>query len=183
MAQGVVSGLAAALVGLPMVLAGCSGTYPNAVAHNRDLAEEADNGIPGRSDQQLTGRQQAAALKAMKGVSAGHTVVNRPALAPGGIRWSEIPLAVTWASGQDGVEMTITDTFEDPDEFQFELLTIENLPARLVIVEGTGDRVYEVRSVSVGRFPDEPRHVERAALLVSHFEARLRVLGGRKKID
>ena len=63
------------------------------------------------------------------------------------------------------------------------MLTIENLPARLVIVQGTGDRVYEVQSVWVGRFPDEPRHVERAALLVSHFEARLRVLGGRKRFN
>ena len=178
-AQGVVSGLAAALV----ALAACAGSYPNAVAHNRDLPEEADNGVPGRSDQQLTGRQQTAALKAMKGVSAGHTVVNRPAPAPRGVRWSEIPLAVAWASGQDGVEMTITDTFEIPDEYQFEFRTIENWPARLVIVQGKDDRVYEVQSVWVGRFPSQPQHVERAALLVSHFEARLRVLGGRKQIN
>ena len=168
---------------LVMDLGGCTGSYPKAVTHNRDLPEEADNGIPGRSDQQLTGRQQAASLKAMKGVSAGHTVVDRPAAAPLGVRWSEIPRAVGWACGQAGVEMTITDTFEDPDEYQFELRTIENWPAGLVIVQGTGDRVYEVESVWVGRFPDEPWQVERAALLVSHFEARLRVLGGRKQIN
>ncbi len=179
MAQGVAGVLAVVLV----ALAGCAGSYPNAVAHNRDLPEEADDGVPGHSNQQLTGSQQAAAVKAMKAVAAGHTVVNRPAPAPEGVRWSEIPRAVKWACGQNGVEMTITYTFEVPDEYRFELLTIENWPARLVIVQGTGDRVYEVQSVWVGRFPDEPWHVERAALLVSHFEARLRVLGGRKKID
>ncbi len=179
-ACGLMSGLG---VVLAMALAGCSASYPNAVTHNRVLAEEAGDGVPGRSDQQLTASQQAAVMKAMKAVAAGHTVVNRPAPAPGGVRWSEIPRAVGWACGQEGVEMTITDTFEDPDEYQFQFITIENWPARLVIVQGTGDRVYEVASVWVGRFPDEPWHVERAALLVSHFEARLRVLGGRKKIN
>ncbi len=178
-AQGVLSGLA---VILAMALAGCS-SYPDAVTHNRDLPEEADDGVPGRSNQQLTARQQTAVLKAMKAVAVGHTVVNRPAPAPRGVRWSEIPRAVKWACGQNGVEMTITDTFEDPNEYQFEFRTIENWPAELVIVQGTGDRVYEVESVWVGRFPDEPWQVERAALLVSHFEARLRVLGGRKQIN
>ena len=177
--QGVVGGLAAALV----ALAGCAGSYPNAVAHNRDLPEEADDGIPGRSNQQLTGGRQAASLKAMKAVAAGHTVVNPPGPAPRGVRWSEIPRAVGWASGQAGVEMTVTYTLELPDEYRFELLTIENWPGELVIVQGTGDRVYEVESVWLGRFPQEPWHVERAALLVSHFEARLLVLGARKQIN
>ena len=94
-----------------------------------------------------------------------------------------IPGGVKWAGGENGVEMTITDTFEDPNGYQFEFRTSENWPAELVIVQGTGDRVYEVESVRVGRFPDEPWQVERAALLVSHFEARLRVLGSRKKIN
>ncbi len=177
-AGGVFSGLA-----LVMVLAGCSAGYPDAVTHNRDMPEEADNGIPGRSNQQLTGPQQAASLKAMKAVAAGHTVVNPPAPAPRGVRWSEIPLAVKWACGQAGVEMTITYTLEVPDEYRFELLTIENWPGELVIVGGTGNRVYEVESVWVGRFPQEPWQVERAALLVSHFEARLLVLGARKQIN
>jgi hypothetical protein len=183
LAQGVFCGLVAALVVASLGLAGCSSSYPNAVAFNHDLAEEADNGVPGRSDQQLSGRQKSASLKAMKSVAAGHTVVNPPAPAPRGVRWSEIPRAVKWACGQAGVEMTITDTFADPDEYQFELLTIESCPAELVIVQGTGDRVYEVESVWVGRFPDQPQHVERAALLVSHFEAQLRVLGARKQVN
>ena len=183
MARAVISGPVVALVAVVVGLAGCSGSYPNAVAHNRDLAEEADNGVPGRSDQQLTGRQKSASLRAMKSVAAGHTVVNRPAAAPRGVRWSEIPRAVGWACGQAGVEMVVTNTFADPDEYQFELLTIENFPAELVIVQGTGNRVYEVESVWVGRFPEQPQHVERAALLVSHFEARLRVLGSRKQVN
>ena len=125
---------------LAMALAGCS-SYPDAVTHNRDLPEEADDGVPGRSNQQLTARQRTAVLKAMKAVAVGHTVVNRPAPAPRGVRWSEIPRAVKWACGQNGVEMTITYTFEVPDEYRFELLTIENWPGGLVIVQGTGDRV------------------------------------------
>ena len=52
-----------------------------------------------------------------------------------------------------------------------------------VVVRGDGDQVYAVQSVWVGRFPDESEHVARAALLVSHFEARLRVLGARKQIN
>jgi len=178
--QGVLGGLAAALV---MALAGCSASYSDAVTLNRDMPGEADDGIPGRSNQQLTGRQQAASLNAMKAVAVGHTAVNPPGPAPRGVRWSEIPRAVAWAGGQAGVEMTISYTFEVPDEYRFELLTVEDLPGELVIVGGTGDAVYEVESVWVGRFPQQPWQVERAALLVSHFEARLRVLGARKRIN
>lgn len=177
------SGLAGGLAAVAVALAGCSGSYPNAVAFNSDLPEEAGDGIPGRSSQQLTARQQADSVAAMKQVADGQAVLHRPAAAPHGVRWAEIPRAVGWAGGQAGVEMTITGTYEDPDEYRFELLTIENWPAELVIVRGTGGRVYEVESAWVGRFPDAPEHVERANLLVSQFEARLRVLGARKKFN
>ena len=168
------------LAGLLLALAGCGSTYPYVESFNRDLPEEADDGIPGSSRQHLTARQQAESVKAIKGVAAGHKVVHRPAPAALGVRWSEIPRAVKWAGGQAGVEMVITDTDETPDEYRFEMLTIEHWPAGLVIVRGQGDRVYEVESAWVGRFPEAPEHVARAALLVSHFEARLRVLGARK---
>ena len=121
-------GLAGLLAGFLLAPAGCSATYPDAIAFNRDLPEEADDGIPGRSSQHLTARQATDSLKAMKAVSAGHTVVDRPAPAPRGVRWSEIPRAVGWAGGRDGVELVITETYERPDEYRFELLTIENWP-------------------------------------------------------
>ncbi len=175
----VVGGLAGAI----LALAGCSWSYPPAVAFNRDLPEEADDGIPGRSNQHLTERQETESLKAMKAVSAGHTVVNRPEPAARGVRWSDVPGAVAWSGGRAEVELVITEMYETPNEYRFDLLTIENWPGELVVVRGTGDRVYEVQSVWVGRFRDEQEHVARAALLVSHFEARLRVLGARKRIN
>lgn len=162
---------------------GCARSYPNAVSFNQDLPEEATDGVPGRADQQLTPRQQDEALAAMRSVAAGHTVVDRPAPAPRGVRWSEIPRAVAWACGRAGVEMVVVATEQDPDEYRFDLLTIENWPGQLVIARGTGGSVYRVVSAQVGRFPDAPENAERAKLLVSKFEQRLKVLGARRQFN
>ena len=167
---------------LALALTGCV-SYTNAVEFNRIYAEEADAGIPGRADQFLTPRQQAEVMRSFKALAAGATVVNPPAPAPRGVRWSEIPQALTWACNEDGVEMVIVRTYQDLDGYDFTLRTIEGWPARLVIGHGRGEQVYEVTEVSVGRFPDNPDRVERGAALVEALQTWLRTMGARKKLN
>ena len=179
-AAGMVS--AAAALAAALALTGCAG-YTNAVEFNRIYAEEADAGIPGRADQFLSPRQQAEVMRSFKALAAGATVVNPPAPAPRGVRWSEIPQALVWACNEDGVEMVIVRTYQDLDGYDFTLRTIEGWPARLVIGHGRGEQVYEVTEVSVGRFPDNPDRVERGAALVEALQTWLRTMGARKKLN
>ncbi len=173
---------AAVVLAMAVAHTGCA-SYPNAVEFNRVDAAEADAGIPGRADQFLTPAQQAEVMRSLKTIAAGATVVNPPAPAPHGVRWSEIPQALAWACDEDGVEMTIVETHQDIYGYDFTLRTIESWPARLVIGHGRGEQVYEITEVSVGRFPDNPERVERGAALVKAFEKWLRTMGARKRFN
>ena len=171
-----------AAVVLAVALSGCA-SYPNLVEFNRVDAAEADAGIPGRADQFLSPRQQAEVMRSFEAIAAGATVVDPPAPAPRGVRWSEIPQALAWACNEEGVEMTIVETHQDIFGYDFRLRTIEDWPARLVIGHGRGEQVYEITEVSVGRFPDDPERVERGSALVEAFEMWLRKMGARKKFN
>ncbi len=161
------------------LLGGCGTALPPVASTNRPVPGEP--GQPGRPDQVLTPGQERASLAALRSVAEGERAVNPPGPAPGGLRWSDVPAAVSAACDDPGVEMVIVQTIatppEDPQRYRFVLRTIEDWPGELVIRRARGQPVYEIESVSVGRFPSDPARRERARALAQAFEKHLEAFG------
>jgi hypothetical protein len=157
---------------------GCAEKHPPAVTSNLVLA-------PGEENQKaiLTGADQSEALAAMQaGTGRPPRDARRPARAPQGVRWSDIPLAVSSACDELGVEMAVVRMTEEPDRFEFDLRTVEGWPAGLAIRRGDrGGRgeVYEITELWVGRFPDDPERVARGEALATAFRKHLKRLGAQ----
>jgi len=83
-----------------------------------------------------------------------------------------------------GVEMVVVQTIaippEDPVRYRFLLRSIEDWPGELVIRRVDGDRVYEVESVSLGRFPSDPHRQQRSEALVKAFQEHLEAFGRKR---
>jgi hypothetical protein len=156
------------------VAGGCAKKYPPAVASNLVLAPEEEN-----QTVFLETPHEREALAAMRSVTGEPHTAQRPAAAPRG-RWADVRLAVAEACDQEGVEMTVVRLHEEPDQYVFELRTVESWPGRLVIRRGTGGEVYRVVEVTIGRFPEEPQRVERAQALLKAFGERLERLGRQR---
>jgi hypothetical protein len=172
---------AALVAGLAAVWAmgggGCGGAeHPPAADSNLVLE-------PGEENQKavLSSQDRSEAVAAMQSATGGPPGnAERPARAAQGVRWSDIPLAVSAACDELGVEMAVVRTIEEPDRFVFELRTIEAWPAGLVIRRGEGGgEVYEIEEVWVGRFPQDPARVKRAEALVKAFKKHLKRLGAQ----
>jgi len=118
---------------------------------------------------------------ALRSTAAGFEPTHRlaPATSERG-RWEDVPLAVYWAIGEDGVEMGIVRRETTEDGFIFHLKTIEGWPATLIVERRPGGQVYAARA-EVGRFPEMPARQERASNLVRAFEAHMRALGRKPK--
>jgi hypothetical protein len=171
-----------ALVGATWAISGggggCAKKHPHAIESKRVLHPDE----PPQTTT-LTGAQESEALSAMQaGTGRPPRDAERPRRAPEGVRWSDIPRAVTSACDELGVEMAVIRMTEEPDRYEFELRTIEGWPAKLVIARGHGGGrggVYEITEVWVGRFPDEPARVSRAQALVKAFQKHLKRLGAQ----
>jgi hypothetical protein len=150
---------------------------------------------PGEENQQVTlaASHQAEAVAVMQATTGRPETADRPARAPRGVRWSDVPLALANACDEEGVEMTVvraraydaqdvemTGTRtrdEQPHKYVFDLRTVENWPGQLVVRRGDGGQVYDITEVSIGRFPDDPDRVDRAEALVKAFKEQLERLG------
>jgi hypothetical protein len=157
---------------------GCAKKHPPAVVSNRVLE-------PGEENQKaiLSSQDRSEALAAMQsGTGKPPRNAQRPGRAPQGVRWSDIPVALEaqeGAFGEQGVEMTVVRKVEQPDEYAYELRTVEGWPGTLVIRRVDGDQVYEITELRIGRFPDDPERVERAEALVRAFRQHLKRLGAQ----
>lgn len=125
----------------------------------------------------LDKEQQKQIKAAFADLAAGHDSVSTPMPAAAGMRWSDVPLAVFYAC--DEVEMAITRTTEHDWGYQFDLLSIENWPGRLVMQRTDDERVYEAHA-TIGRFGDK---TERAAMLLEAIEKKMRAFGRKPRID
>jgi hypothetical protein len=136
---------------------------------------------PGEENQKVTlsARDRAEAVATMQATTGRPESDDRPARAPRGVRWADVPLAVAEACDEEGVEMTVVRKLEDPDQFVFELRTVESWPGRLVVRRGQGAEVYQITEAWIGRFPDDPDRVQRAEALVRAFKEQLERLGGQ----
>ncbi len=102
---------------------------------------------------ELTGEERAKVLAIMQSAAREHVP---PPFVAQGMRWTDVPEALELACDKKGVEMGIVSTEADDQHYDFQLVTIEDWPVHLVIERLEDERVYEVRTVEVGRFNNRP---------------------------
>ena len=141
----------------------------------------------------LSAADQAEILAAFRSIAQGRTMVNPPRPAPGGLRWSDVQQAAAWAVAEDRVEMTIVKTLRHDETgtvinenervaerliwgYTFQLKTIEDRPALLVVRRRDDRSVYEA-TVTVGRFGDD---YQRAEKLRTAFDSMMRAFGRKR---
>ncbi len=124
----------------------------------------------------LTQADQTEILAALRSITQDRSLVNRPRPAPGGLRWSDVEQAVAGAVGEVGVEMAIVNTVRHDDGYTFQLKTVEDRPAELIVRRRPDQRVYDA-TATVGRFADDHQRAE--ALLVA-FDRMMRAFGRKR---
>ncbi len=149
-----------------VLLAGCE--QPEAAVSSQALATQ--------ERLVLTQADQTEVLAALRSITQDRALVNRPRPAPGGIRWSDVPLAAEWAVGEVGVEMAIVNTVRHNDGYTFQLKTVEDRPAELIVRRRLDQRVYDA-TATVGRFADDH---QRADALLRAFDRMMRAFGRKR---
>ncbi len=108
----------------------------------------------------LTPEEGLEAREAMRAALAG-TPIERPRRADEdggpGVRWSDVPAAAYWGAVES--EMAIVRTVEIPEGLRFELVTVRDEPATLIVHRD--ERIRATASVgSFGQRTDEARALE-----------------------
>ena len=144
----------------------------------------------------LTQADQAEILAALRSITQGRTLVNRPRPAPGGLRWSDVEQAAKWAVGEAGVEMAVIETLRHDEtgmvidenvfsagrliwSYTFRLKTVEDRPAELIVRRRDDYRVYDA-TATVGRFADDH---QRAEALLAAFDQMMRAFGRKRGLN
>ena len=165
--------IAAALIGL---WPGCSSPPPAPYTAESNLRLTPEEGTEKRI---LDAADQRRALAAMKSVAAGYRSENPPVPAPHGVRWADVPEAVRDACGVEGVEMAVVSEREYDWGYRYQLYTIDERPAVLIVRRVPGRKVYEAEA-TVGRFHDDQA---RAGALLDAFDAQMRRQGALPKFN
>ncbi len=141
----------------------------------------------------LTQAEQAEVLAALRSITQGRTLVNRPRSTWGGFRWSDVPRAAGWAIAEAGVEMAIVQTLRHDEMgklieknvlvgegsiwvYTFRLKTVEDRPAELIVRRRHDQRVYDA-TATVGRFADDH---QRAEALLAAFDKMMSAFGRKR---
>jgi hypothetical protein len=127
---------------------------PDPVTANRELA-------PGDelATRVLTPAEEKAIVIAMRDCVRVADPI-RPTPAPHGVRWSDVPAAVLWAA--DECDMAILRRETTPTGYRFELVTMRDEPAELIVdrVEPPTIAVARARVGSLGQRVDDARRLE-----------------------
>ncbi len=156
------------------VLCLCCGVLP--AACEQPQAVVSIHTLPTQEKLVLTRADQAEILAALRSITQGKTLVNRPGPAPGGLRWSDVEQAAKWAVAEVGVEMAIVSTSLDDVGYTFQLKTLEARPAELIVRRRDDYRVYDA-TATVGRFADDH---QRAEALLRAFDQMMRGFGRKR---
>ena len=116
----------------------------------------------------LTAAEQSQLRAAFDELAVGHKPVNSYDKSSGKLRWSDVPNAVAFAC--DDAEMGIVRTVKRDWGYEFQLRTIEDYPAQLIVKRTHDDRVYKATAV-VGHFED---HQDRAAALIKALDKQMK---------
>ena len=124
----------------------------------------------GGAVQQLTPTQETAVLDAMReGTRVGDPEIPTPARY--GVRWSDVHQAAIWAASE--CDMAILRREETADGYRFELLTVRDEPAELLVHRAEPPTIFTA-SATVGSFGQRPKDAER---LVKEFGRFMRAFG------
>lgn len=118
---------------------------------------------------QLSPAEDQAALEAMRSVVRGEYPTPTPA--PYGVRWSDVPEAARIAASD--VDMAIVRATVEGDVVRFEILTVRDEPAQLVVERRPPPTMVRA-TATVGTFDQHPKEAER---LLAAFDRTLRLLG------
>ncbi len=170
---------------LPMValalVGGCSQPPVVLSKERRDPQEQ-------RQKLLLSEADQVEVLAAMRSIAVGRTVVNPPAPAPLEMRWSDVPRAVAAACSEQGIEMAVVHTEvlmavvhskEAPYVYRFHLRTVEDWPGELIVCRVGGATVY-VADGWIGRFPENPKHIEQKNNLLAALRRQMKAFGRKR---
>ena len=130
----------------------------------------------------LTPAEQTQVKAALQTVARGHTAVSPPAPAPpeqGGMRWADVPAAVTAACNDVEAAVVATAGGEEEGWYLFDIRTIEDWPGALAVERVDGPGVYRTEA-EIGRFPDEPARRARAEALLAALAARMKAFGAKR---
>ncbi|MHC5001891.1 MAG: hypothetical protein ACYTJ0_02095 [Planctomycetota bacterium] len=111
-------------------------------------------------------------------VAAGdHEPVRRPAPAPRGIRWEDLPAAVAAACGE--VQMAVVRDEPVEGGLRFELRTVDDRPGELTVVATEAAPYYRAEA-TVGRFRDQDRWAD---ALLAELDRQWRAFGRKKGLE
>jgi hypothetical protein len=154
------------LVWLTTSLSGC-GTEPYAAQSNQVLTPD-----EARYRQVLNASEQGRLESAFEELAQNHVAVDPPR--PRGLRWADVPAAVSQACGE--AEMAVVNVAEFQWGYRYTLLTVEDYPATLMVRKTNDAKVYAAEA-TVGRFDDHP---DRAATLLNALDESMVVLGKKR---
>lgn len=128
----------------------------------------------------LTQSEQEEVENALRSFADGESVSLPPGPAEYGMRFSDVEAAAFYAAINS--EMSVIDVKEEQggDRLRFQLVTIEDWPAELVVDRVDGPTVYEA-TATVGRFPDMEDRQARAADLLDAFARQMKGFGRKPR--
>ena len=159
------------------VLVSCQADPGYAVEDDRGRTKDAQSE---RWPDRLTGEEQESVRDAMRLFAEGQSPSQTPRPADHGMRFSDVESAAFYAAVNS--EMALLDVIDEADgaRLRFQLVTIEEWPAELIVERIDGPEVYRARA-SVGRFPQMDERQERAEELLNAFDRQMRSFGRKPR--
>ncbi len=151
---------------------GCGTKPPYAASSGLKLTDE-----EARRKPVLDPAEQSAAIEAMRMAGPGHRPV-RLATGTGGVRWSDVAIAVSYAC--DDIEAAVVETLTNDDrtEHRFRIRTVEDWPGEIVVRRVDPPQVYAAQAW-IGRFPGE--RADRSDALLRAIDTRMRAFGRKRQ--
>lgn len=125
----------------------------------------------------LDAAQQVEVTRAIRSVANERAVRSEFGPAEHGVRWSDMDLAVYYATAE--LEMAIVRVDRTPEALAYLIETIDEKPATLIVRRRPAPEMYEAEA-TVGRFGNE---IERAQRLVKALDQHLRSLGSKRSVQ
>lgn len=121
--------------------------------------------------------QRSSVVAAMQSTVAGGATPQPMTRAKGGMRWSDVPLAVSIAAGKAEMGLLSSSESETKDTWTFSLLTLDSAPVSLVVVRRPPPDMF-LATATVGSFGERRAEAER---LVRNFRMTIKDLGRKRE--
>lgn len=160
-----------ALAALSIPLAGCPSEQNPVLSNEQFPGEEHDARLL------LDPQQDREVVSAMRTATSDGTKPYPLERAPDGMRWSDVPLAVSIAAGKAEVGVVSSEQSADGNTWTFRLVTLEAAPVSLVIERKPPPDMF-LATATVGSFGERKAEAER---LLREFRMTIKDLGRKRK--